>query len=152
MQKLLYDSYYMSLKNRGLSCIFWQLTQWYQRVQTLSLKTKIYKRDLVSLCIVGSGWGGFEEMLCRIFTLNGGWAPPGPSSLKIDQTTLQFRYLKKNLSTIFEIKKNRKMNHLTEEQSSPMPKFVLQNEAVPTPVIVNYNIPPHLAMQRGEYF
>ena len=44
------------------------------------------------------------------------------------------------------------MNHLTEEQSSPMPKFVLQNEAVPTPVIVNYNIPPHLAMQRGEYF
>ena len=43
------------------------------------------------------------------------------------------------------------MNHLTEEQSSPMPKFVLQNEAVPTPVIVNYNIPPHLAMQRGEY-
>ena len=42
------------------------------------------------------------------------------------------------------------MNHLTEEQSNPISKFVLQNEAVPTPVIVNYNLPPHLAMQRGK--
>ena len=81
-----------------------------------------------------------------------GLSPTWPQLPENRPNHTSIQIFEKNLSTIFEIKKNRKMNHLTEEQSSPMPKFVLQNEAVPTPVIVNYNIPPHLAMQRGEYF